>query len=538
MRLRIAALALLLSTIVVFAAMTGRAVADGDGLSGRWKFTFLQDGQPLNFWILDLDSKDGKLSGGVEPTRSGLPAGKINNPTVDGDLLRFALKLENGLELKFEGKLPRAGGKKILGSVQRSGAPLNPGYLEATQAKNAFELKQEMVTRTPSDPRVFATLLELVPLAAKEKVGGRDLQEMVDGVLANAASYGPTFQSEFGVRLVDALQGGYPALAVDTGSKIVKAIDAKGDSRLQLLSAISSSLKKLGRAEEAAKLTAQVDAAEEAAFKEYSAKEFDFQVPAPTVKTTRPALIELFTGAQCPPCVAADIGCDALEKSYGDDTAIVLQYHLHIPGPDPLTAPDNLERAKMYGDSFEGTPAVFFNGRFTVSAGGSREKADKSFRKCSDVVEKVISTPPPVKAKVTASAVRKGDAITIKAEVKDAADSGKMRLHVALTEDWIRYKGSNGVRYHRNVVRAMPGRTAGYVVDPKGFEKELTIDVAKLRTDLIASLQAYADKEDAVFPHGFGAMRLQDLHVVAFLQSDDTGEILAAIRTPVKTEAK
>ena len=106
--------------------------------------------------------------------------------------------------------MPRAGGKKILGSVQRSGAPLNPAYLEATQAKNAFELKQEMVTRTPSDPRVFATLLDLVPLAAKEKVGARDLQEMVDGVLANAAAYGPTFHADFGVRLVDALEAQLP----------------------------------------------------------------------------------------------------------------------------------------------------------------------------------------------------------------------------------------------------------------------------------------------------------------------------------------
>ena len=102
----------------------------------------------------------------------------------------------------------------------------------------------------------------------------------------------------------------------------------------------------------------------------------------------------------------------------------LLQYHLHIPGPDPLTAPDNMDRAKMYGDSFEGTPAVFFNGRFTVEAGGSREKAENSFRKCSDVVEKVMKTPR-VKAKVTANAVRKGDAITIKTEVKDAADVGQ-----------------------------------------------------------------------------------------------------------------
>src|SRR5262249_49807715 len=153
--------------------------------TGRWKFTFLQDGQSINFWVVDLQSKDGKLTGGVEPTRPGLPPGKIADASIDGDLLRFALRLENGVEFKFEGKLPRAGGKKILGSVTRGGT-LNPGYLEATSAKNALELKQEMITRTPNDPRAFATLLELVPLAAKEKVAARDIQEMAETILKNA----------------------------------------------------------------------------------------------------------------------------------------------------------------------------------------------------------------------------------------------------------------------------------------------------------------------------------------------------------------
>ena len=530
MRHRIAALALVLST-----TFAGIAVAGGDGIAGHWKFTFLQDAQAINFWVLDFESKDGKLTGGVEATRPGLPSGKLSDLVVDGDLLKFVLKLENGIEFRFEGKLPRAGGKKILGSVQRSGAPLNPAYLEATQAKNAFELKQEMITRSPNDPRVFSTLLELVPLATKEKLAPRDLQEMVDGVLANAAAHGPTFHADFGVRLVDALEKGYPAVAIDAAAKIEKSLDPKGESRLQLLTALASSLKKLGRDEEAAKLTSQIDAAEETAFKAYTAKEFDFPVPASTVKATRPVLVELFTGVQCPPCVAADLAADALEKAYGDEV-ILLQYHLHIPGPDPLTAPDNMERAKMYGDSFEGTPATFFNGRYSVAAGGGRERGESAFRKFTDVVDKLVMLP--AKAKVKASAVRKGDVISIKSEVRDAADAGKLRLHVALTEDWIRFKGGNGVRYHRNVVRAMPGKTEGFVVDPKGFDKELTIDVAKLRAGLIASLEAFAEKEEATFPHGMAPMRLQDLHVVAFLQSDDTGEVVAATRVPVKMDSK
>src|SRR5262249_34886920 len=160
----------------------------------------------------------------------------------------------------------------------------------------ALELKQEMITRTPNDPRVFAALLELVPMAAKEKLAPRDVQEMAETLLKNAESYGPTFEKDFGVRLVEALEAGYPTVAVETGARIAKSLDPKtaGEARLQVLTAVASSLRKMGRAEDADKLAAQVDAAEEATFKEYEAKELDFK-PAPTsAKAARPVIVELF----------------------------------------------------------------------------------------------------------------------------------------------------------------------------------------------------------------------------------------------------
>ena len=33
----------------------------------------------------------------------------------------------------------------------------------------------------------------------------------------------------------------------------------------------------------------------------------------------------------------------------------------------------------------------------------------------------------------------------------------KVRLRLALVEDWVRYKGTNGLQYHHRVVRALPG---------------------------------------------------------------------------------
>jgi len=152
-----------------------------------------------------------------------------------------------------------------------------------------------------------------------------------------------------------------------------------------------SSLRKMGRAEEAGKLAAQIDAAEEAAFKDYAVKELDFKVTPSASKASRPVLVELFTGAQCGPCVAADMAFDALEKAFDNDQAILLQYHLHIPGPDPLTAGDGMDRVNFYGEYFGGTPAAFFNGKFAIKGGGNKTDAEDKFKDYAEVVEKLMS---------------------------------------------------------------------------------------------------------------------------------------------------
>ncbi len=81
--------------------------------------------------------------------------------------------------------------------------------------------------------------------------------------------------------------------------------------------------------------------------------------------------MELFTGAQCPPCVAADVAFDALLQTYKPTEFIGLQYHLHIPGPDPLTNNDSEERQKYYGSAIRGTPSTFFNGKARPAAAGA-----------------------------------------------------------------------------------------------------------------------------------------------------------------------
>lgn len=77
-------------------------------------------------------------------------------------------------------------------------------------------------------------------------------------------------------------------------------------------------------------------------------------------------LAELFTGAECPPCVATDMAFDKLSEYYPRTDLAILEYHVHIPGPDPMTNPDTFKRYKFYGGNY-GTPTVFLMGRINWS---------------------------------------------------------------------------------------------------------------------------------------------------------------------------
>src|SRR5262249_60565694 len=78
-------------------------------------------------------------------------------------------------------------------------------------------------------------------------------------------------------------------------------------------------------------------------------------------KSDRGVLVEVWPGAACPPCGGVDLGFDALIKTYQPSEVVMLQYHLHIPRPDPLTNEDSESRSTYYGDAVEGTPTLIAN---------------------------------------------------------------------------------------------------------------------------------------------------------------------------------
>src|SRR5262245_61345771 len=179
------------------------AWAGDDAVTGNWRVTILEDGNQVSFWLLSLESKGGKLSGSAEAI-GRVPPTQLSDAKITNDLLLFTLKLKNGLVFNFEGKLPKAGGKKIFGSLSRSGNMI-PAILEATAAKNAKELDREILVRTPNDPRVFSAALSLIGRAKEEKATAKEVQEWAETALRSAENYGPRWQLEMSTKLVEAI---------------------------------------------------------------------------------------------------------------------------------------------------------------------------------------------------------------------------------------------------------------------------------------------------------------------------------------------
>jgi hypothetical protein len=527
----------LAASFVCLAALTTTLVAQDAPLAGNWKLTIIENAEVLNFWLVRLENKADGWSGEAVALEK-VPPTKIKDIKVGADLVEFRLELANGASLNFQGKTPRPGAKKVLGSMKGENRAI-PAYLEATAAKNAFEVKRELVTRTPNDPRVFDITLELIENAKENKAGAKDVQEWVETALGSAESYGPRLKIDYMLRVIETLaaEKDYAGLAGSLAVQAEKLLDPKGPAPAQLasLTTLASALRKADLAEQAGAIEARIDKLETSAYEDYSKASIEYKLAkfaGRKGKSDRAVLVELFTGTMCPPCVAADLAFDGLERTYAPKDVVLLQYHLHIPGPDPMTNGDAEKRAEFYGRNLRGTPSIFFNGKADAPGGGPREDAEDKYNEYRAVIEKQLELPTAVQ--IEANAQRKGDKITISASVKGVEKPAEtMRLRFALVEDWVRYKARNGTNYHHRVVRALPGGPAGVAIMKNEMDHSVTVDLNDVRAGLNKYLDDYIKNVDP-FPDAQRPLRMQDLHVVAFVQNDDNYEVLQAVDVPVK----
>ncbi len=249
-------------------------------------------------------------------------------------------------------------------------------------------------------------------------------------------------------------------------------------------------------------------------------------------RTRRVVLAEVFTGAGCPPCAGADLAYDGAMERYTHSELAVLMYHMHIPRPDPMTNPYTTKRAEFY--AIRGVPTAAVDGEAKVG-GGSADAAPKIYADTVEpAIEKRLKTAPG--AKVDLKVNKQGGIITAAVSVGKTPANAKLRLHVVLAEEKIRYSGENGVRFHPMVVRniAMGDKDAqGFALAAgKSFKTSYTFDIQKTVDEAKAHLDDFEVNNTRFGKFQFMSKKHEingdTLYVVAFVQNEDTKEVLQA----------
>src|SRR5204862_7949420 len=111
-------------------------------------------------------------------------------------------------------------------------------------------------------------------------------------------------------------------------------------------------------------------------------------------------------------------------------------------------------------------PNILFNGKREAGGGGTLAAAENRYQQYRSVVDRLLDEP--AKAAVKLAVNRQGDAITLRADVSNLFDPGDgKKLRFLLVEETVRYIGSNKLRFHHMVVRAMPGGPDGLPLTAK-----------------------------------------------------------------------
>lgn len=315
-----------------------------------------------------------------------------------------------------------------------------------------------------------------------------------------------------------------------------------------------------------------------------------FQPAAAKVATLgRTVLLELFTGSACGPCVGGDLAVEGLLDAYPRGELVALAFDQHIPEPDPLSNPDSLARAEVYG--VDSTPNYVIDGTKQEIYGADRDGSKELYGKLSKVVAGEASLASGVEVKLDAAEADGGmvhaeASVTLPAESviekaiaakpkpeepakadevakakpakeKKAASAAKpavaaapaepqkphLAVNFALVEDEVRYSGENGIRFHRMVVRALAKPAAsGFEAQPDGTAKfDASFDPAAISRSLTSYLDGYEAQNDRFGKVTFLTkdMRMQASHlgVAVWVQDEVSHKVLQAAFVPLEKSA-
>lgn len=533
------------SCVLVLAGLVGIGgpIQAADSPAGNWRtsLTLETERGQLNLSLLIMFTEaDGKWAADFLDSAPNLGADATIEATVRDDSVKFVLKFGPNT-WNFEGKV-EPGAKKIKGSFELGRQVFVQELTKTTLkslSKDRFAVARDALDNSESPAEFFAALTPVLSQAAANKMKPEEVRAYADKAAKLAEAYGLRWQRSITFRLAETLvdQEPYVAIAVEQarlGERMIARTDDIA-TQMQALDTVAKTLRRAKKDADATEVESRITKLEARDYLEYSRTMPPFKAEefaGRKQKSDRVILVENFTGCESGPSVAVDLACDSLLRTYKPSEVILLSYHQHIPGPNPLVSKDGSDRLDYYAknDEDKGTPTLVIAGKEDASGGGAQPKQAKvKYTAYRETIDPLLEKPSTAKVAVTASL--KAGEITIKGTVSDLQKPGeKVSLRFALVEDRVRHTGGNGVRYHHAVVRSMPGGPKGFPLPKATAEQSVLVklnDVKatndKLMDDLISAIKRQGVNLSLVNkPIG------TNLRVVAFVQNDETKEVLNA----------
>lgn len=240
----------------------------------------------------------------------------------------------------------------------------------------------------------------------------------------------------------------------------------------------------------------------------------------------RVVVAELFTGAHCKPCAAADLAFDGCYVHFGGGEVVVLEHHVPIPAAEPLVCPASMQRARAIG--VRSSPTVLLDGVSSVrGVGGNPGKASASFRRLRQAIERRLEQPTPWRLALDGR-VADGE-VAVTATIDGPAVEG-VRLVLYLCERTMLFPGGNRIVLHRWVTRYDLTRGGVEIAARDGkrtIERRAMLEAVMDEVD--EYLDAIEDKSNQAFPMRATEVAPKQVAVVGMLV-DSNGAILQGAR--------
>ena len=529
----------LIAAGVLLVAAGFAPAADGPP-TGLWKLRLNEGGRPLTF-LLNFTETDGNWVGDFIAGTIPFPEEpSVTDVAVDGGHVAFTMKFQGRVMFTFDG-VAAEDGKTISGTLAPPAGIPQLTDLRATQLKNLddpFAVAREEFAQAEVGPPLFNSGFVIVSQAAEKMLTPDEIRAIADRLTTAAAKYGPRWERSVATRLADDLAGqdGFADIALAQARRAERMMtDATPPAdALKIIDTLARVLTKADQADEAEKYRGLAARLELRDFADSSQSSPLADVPAFAGRTAagdRVALVEVFTSADAEPVVAVDLVEGGLLKAFQPSDMVLLTYHVHAPAPSPLAAQESMERFGFYAENegLRGIPAVIVDGTPAEAGGGPASVAKERFDATRKLVEAAIEKPAAAKLTLVVTPTEAG--FSAKAYVAGLAAPGeKVRLRFAVVEPRVRYEGASGTRYHRHVVRAMPGGAAGFPLTEATAEQAVTVNPTELRATLNKNLDDFAASEKIEFPRPERPLALAGLKLIAFVQNDETKEVLQAVQ--------